>query len=381
MEMRLDFETLRLDPQSHARRGRLRLPHGVVETPVFMPVGTAGTVKAVAPDDLRRIGAEIVLGNTYHLFLRPGHERIRALGGLHRFMAWDRPILTDSGGFQVYSLAASRKITEEGVTFRSHLDGTKHLLTPERSIEIQQALGADVIMAFDECPPAQSPRSYHEASLARTTRWAARSKAAWDPESGSHLFGIVQGGLFTDLRLRHMEELVELDLPGYALGGYSVGEPIPEMYASLAEVAHRLPAEKPRYLMGVGTPEDLVTAIGLGVDMFDCVLPTRTARNGHLYTSEGVVRIRHARHTDDPGPLDPACGCYTCSTFSRAYLRHLYVSREALAARLGSIHNLQFYVDLIAASRAAIEKGRYGEWSASWLEERRLRQREERVAS
>lgn len=370
MEMRLDFETLRLDPQSHARRGRLRLPHGVVETPVFMPVGTAGTVKAVAPDDLRRIGAEIVLGNTYHLFLRPGHERIRALGGLHRFMAWDRPILTDSGGFQVYSLAASRKITEEGVTFRSHLDGTKHLLTPERSIEIQQALGADVIMAFDECPPAQSPRSYHEASLARTTRWAARSKAAWDPESGSHLFGIVQGGLFTDLRLRHMEELVELDLPGYALGGYSVGEPIPEMYASLAEVAHRLPAEKPRYLMGVGTPEDLVIAVSRGIDMFDCVLPTRNARNGWLYTRYGDIRIRNARYRSDTRPLDESCECYTCRHFSRGYLHHLNRANEILGARLATLHNLHYYHYLMAELRAAIEAGTLSDYIARFTEER-----------
>jgi len=374
--MRFRFELLQRDPGSKARRGRLTLPHGTVETPVFMPVGTAATVKAIAPDDLERIGAQIVLGNTYHLFLRPGHERIRRLGGLHRFMAWDRPILTDSGGFQVYSLSASRKIEEEGVTFRSHIDGSLKKLTPEISIEVQQALGADVIMAFDECPPAQSSRAYHEQSMARTTRWTLRSKAAWDPESGSNLFGIVQGGLFADLRKRHAEELAALDLPGYALGGYSVGEPIPDMYESVSLSAPLLPEEKPRYLMGVGTPEDLVTCVGLGIDMFDCVLPTRTARNARLYTSEGVLHLRNARFADDPEPLDPNCRCYTCENFSRAYLRHLYLAKEILASRLASLHNLTFFCDLMAEARRQIEAGNYAAWSSRWLEERRLRLRE-----
>lgn len=375
----MKFDLIATDPGSRARRGRLTLPHGVVETPVFMPVGTAATVKAVAPDDLDRVGAEIVLGNTYHLFLRPGHERIRRLGGLHRFMAWDRPILTDSGGFQVYSLAHKRKIEEEGVTFRSHIDGSKKVLTPESSIQVQQTLGADVIMAFDECPPAQSPRRYHEASLARTTRWAKRSKAAWDPDGGSHLFGIVQGGLFADLRKSHAEELATLDLPGYALGGYSVGEPIPQMYESVAESAPHLPADKPRYLMGVGTPEDLVTCIGLGIDMFDCVLPTRTARNARLYTSEGVLALRNARWADDPEPLDPDCRCYTCQNFSRAYLRHLFLAKEAVVVRLASIHNLTYYLDLVRQARAAIEEERYAAWSRAWLEDRRLRMSEMRA--
>ena len=367
------FELLRTDPASAARRGRLHLPHGVVETPIFMPVGTAASVTAIAPDDLERIGAQIVLSNTYHLFLRPGHELVKRRGGLHPFMAWPRPILTDSGGFQVYSLSEARKIAEEGVTFRSHLDGSARFIGPETSMEIQQALGADVIMAFDECPPAKSDRAYLEPSLARTTRWAHRCKAAWNPDGPSNLFGIVQGGLFPDLRQRHAEEICALDLPGYALGGYSVGESIPEMYASVAEAAPNLPAEKPRYLMGVGTPEDLVTCVGLGIDMFDCVLPTRTARNGRLYTSEGVLSIKAARFAEDDRPLDPACRCYTCRTFSRAYLRHLFVAQELLSFRLNSLPNLTFFLDLMATVRAKIEAGEYAAWSKAWLAERAAR--------
>lgn len=374
--MALQFELLTTDPGSAARRGRLTLPHGVVETPIFMPVGTAASVKAIAPDDLERIGAQIILSNTYHLFLRPGHELVKRHGGLHRFMSWPRPILTDSGGFQVYSLAEARKISEEGVVFRSHIDGSQRMLSPEISIEVQEALGADIIMAFDECPPAGSERSYFEQSLARTTRWAKRCKEAWHPDGPSSLFGIVQGGLHEDLRRRHAEEICSLDLPGYALGGYSVGEPIPEMYASVATSAPLLPADKPRYLMGVGTPEDLVTCVGYGVDMFDCVLPTRTARNARLYTSEGIVNIKNARYADDPGPLDPACRCYTCWNFSRAYLRHLYNAGELLAYRLNTLHNLTFFLDLMAEVRRAIEEGRYAAWSKAWLEERALRMRE-----
>lgn len=374
--MALSFELLATDPHSAARRGRLHLPHGVVETPIFMPVGTAASVKSIAPDDLDRMNAQIILGNTYHLFLRPGHELVKRHGGLHGFMSWNKPVLTDSGGFQVYSLAASRKISEEGVVFRSHLDGSKRMISPEISIEIQQALGADVIMAFDECPPAGSERGYFERSLDRTTRWAHRCKAAWDPEGPSSLFGIVQGGLHKDLRQRHAEEICSLDLPGYALGGYSVGEPIPAMYASVAEAAPMLPGDKPRYLMGVGTPEDLITCVGLGVDMFDCVLPTRTARNARLYTSEGIVNIKNARFADDPAPLDPACGCYTCQNFSRAYLRHLYNAQEILSYRLNSIHNLTFFLDLMDTARRMIAEGRFASWSKAWLEERALRQRE-----
>lgn len=374
--MALKFELLRKDEGSAARRGRLTLPHGVVETPIFMPVGTAASVKAIAPDDLERIGAQIILGNTYHLFLRPGHELVQRHGGLHGFMSWNKPILTDSGGFQVYSLAEARTISEEGVVFRSHIDGSKRMLSPEVSIQVQEALGADVIMAFDECPPAGSDRRYFEQSLARTTRWAQRCKDAWHPEGNSNLFGIVQGGLHEDLRKAHAEEICALDLPGYALGGYSVGEEIPAMYASVATSAPHLPEHKPRYLMGVGTPEDLVTCVGLGIDMFDCVLPTRTARNARLYTSEGIVNIKNARYADDPGPLDPQCRCYTCTSFSRAYLRHLYNAQELLAYRLNTLHNLTFFLDLMAQVRTAIEEGRYAAWSKAWLEERALRLRD-----
>ena len=379
--MALKFELLRKDEGSAARRGRLTLPHGVVETPIFMPVGTAASVKAIAPDDLERIGAQIILGNTYHLFLRPGHELVQRHGGLHGFMSWNKPILTDSGGFQVYSLAEARKISEEGVVFRSHIDGSKRMLSPEVSIQVQEALGADVIMAFDECPPAGSDRRYFEQSLARTTRWAQRCKDAWHPEGNSNLFGIVQGGLHEDLRKAHAEEICALDLPGYALGGYSVGEEIPAMYASVSTSAPLLPENKPRYLMGVGTPEDLVTCVGLGVDMFDCVLPTRTARNARLYTSEGIVNIKNARYADDPGPLDPKCRCYTCTNFSRAYLRHLYNAQELLAYRLNTLHNLTFFLDLMAQVRKAIEEGRYAAWSKAWLEERSLRLRDAKAES
>jgi len=378
--MSLSFDLLKTDPESAARRGRLTLPHGVVETPIFMPVGTAASVKAIAPDDLERIGAQIILSNTYHLFLRPGHELIQRHGGLHGFMSWDKPVLTDSGGFQVYSLAEARKISEEGVVFRSHLDGSKKLLTPEISIQVQEALGADIIMAFDECPPAGSERRYFEDSLARTTRWAQRCKDTWNAEGKSSLFGIVQGGLHPDLRKRHAEEIQAIDFPGYALGGYSVGEAIPDMYESVSLAAPHLPADKPRYLMGVGTPEDLVTCVGLGIDMFDCVLPTRTARNARLYTSEGIINIKNARYADDPAPLDPACGCYTCQTFSRAYLRHLYAAQELLAYRLNSLHNLHFFLDLMARARLAIEEGRYAAWSKAWLEERALRLREQKAS-
>ncbi len=352
-----------------ARRGRLTTPHAVVETPVFMPVGTAATVKTLAPRDLDELGARIILGNTYHLYLRPGHERIQRLGGLHRFMSWGGALLTDSGGFQVFSLGQAARgggqngslvrITEEGVEFRSHLDGAKHFLSPEKAIEIQEALGADVIMAFDECPPSKAERSYHEASLARTQRWLVRCKAAWRPEGPSALFGIAQGGLHPDLRRRAIEEAAALDLPGYALGGYAVGEEPAEMWAGVARDAPLLPREKPRYLMGVGTPQDLLAGIAAGVDMFDCVLPTRCARNGLLFTSQGRLTIRNAAFQDDERPVDPACGCSTCRTFSRAYLRHLFRSGELLGLRLNTLHNLHYFLDLMAGARRAIEEGRF----------------------
>jgi len=356
--MSVRFQLLHADAATGARRGRLHTAHGMVETPFFMPVGTQATVKAVGQDDLRALGAEIVLANTYHLMLRPGEELIRELGGLHRFMAWDRALLTDSGGFQVYSLAQNRKITEEGASFQSHLDGSRWLLTPERSIRIQEALGADVIMAFDECPPSTADRGYLEDSLSRTTRWLQRCVAAWS-RGPSALFGIVQGGVDVELRRRHLQEVCAIDLPGYALGGYSVGEQPEQMQASVAEVAPLLPADRPRYLMGVGTPVDLVDAIGAGVDMFDCVLPTRCARNGLLFTSEGRLNLRNRTHARDARPADPGCSCYTCRTHSRAYLRHLFAADELLALRLATLHNLHHYLELMRGARAAIEADRY----------------------
>ncbi len=355
------FELLHVDATTGARRGRLYTPHGTIETPIFMPVGTAGSVKAVAPDDLRTLEAQIILGNTYHLMLRPGEQLIGELGGLHRFISWERPMLTDSGGFQVYSLAEKRKITEEGATFQSHLDGAKHLLSPERSIEIQETLGADVIMAFDECPPSMSERGYLEPSLARTTRWLRRCVSAWSRRRSS-LFGIVQGGLYEDLRKRHAEEICAIDLPGYALGGYAVGEEPAQMHAGVAFSAPLLPKDKPRYLMGVGTPLDLVTCVGAGIDMFDCVMPTRNARNGFLFTSQGKLVIKHARYAKDERPLDPACHCYTCKNFSRAYLRHLFIAGELVAMRLNTLQNLQFYLALMTQAREAIEQDRYADF-------------------
>jgi len=341
-----------------ARRGRLTLPHGEVDTPQFMPVGTVASVKAIAPDDLHAIGVQLILGNTYHLMLRPGADLVQEMGGLHRFMSWDRNVLTDSGGFQVYSLAEQRKITEEGAVFRSHLDGSRHELTPEKATQIQLQLGSDILMVFDECPPSQSPRPYHEESLARTTRWARRCKETWlrNPGQGS-LFGIVQGGLFTDLRERHAAEIAELDLPGNALGGYSVGEQPQAMWDGVQASAPLLPPGKPRYLMGVGTPEDLLRCALAGIDLFDCVLPTRVARNGLLFTRQGRLQIKAARYAKDPRPPDEKCTCYTCRTFTRAYLRHLFAAQELLAFRLNSIHNLAYYLDLMRDFRAAVERG------------------------
>ena len=374
-----------LTTRGNARLGRLHTEHGALDTPVFMPVGTAATVKTLEPRDLEALGARIVLGNTYHLYLRPGHERIQRLGGLHRFMAWGGALLTDSGGFQVFSLGERGteargkgpglvSVAEEGVTFRSHLDGSKHFLSPERAIEIQEALGADVVMALDECPPALADREHHERALARTQRWLVRCRDAWQraedrkiadgaasgvPRSGCSLFGIAQGGLHADLRARAIEEAAALDLPGYALGGYAVGEQPAQMWEGVARDAPRMPAAKPRYLMGVGTPEDLLAGIAAGIDMFDCVLPTRTARNGLLFTSQGKVVIRNARYADDGRPPDPACPCYACRTFSRAYLRHLFRSGEILGLRLNTLHNLHFYLSLMADARRALEEDRF----------------------
>jgi len=345
----------------NARRGRLHTPHGIIETPVFMPVGTVGSVKALTPRDLRELGAQIILGNTYHLYLRPGHELVRERGGLHRFVGWDGAMLTDSGGFQVFSLSERRKISEEGVEFRSHLDGRKLFFSPESVMEVEMALGADVIMAFDECPPARSDRAYHESSMARTTRWLQRCRDAWRPDSGSSLFGIVQGGLHEDLRKRHVEEVCAVDLPGYALGGFAVGETPAEMHAGVAYAAPLLPRDKPRYLMGVGTLEDLVRSVEAGIDMFDCVLPTRCARNGLLFTRTGSGRmnIKNQKFARDDRPVDEACGCYTCRTFSRAYLRHLYAAQELTAYTLNTIHNLWTYARLMDDMRVAIEQDRF----------------------
>jgi queuine tRNA-ribosyltransferase len=341
-----------------ARRGKLELAHGTVDTPQFMPVGTVASVKAIAPDDLSAMGAQIILGNTYHLLLRPGPELVAELGGLHRFMSWNGAILTDSGGYQVFSLAEQRKITEEGAVFRSHLDGKKLELTPERAVQIQTQLGSDILMSFDECPPSQSDRAYHQKSLERTTRWARRCKEEWQRLAGpGDLFGIVQGGLFKDLRARHVQEIAELDLPGNALGGFSVGEEPPAMWEGVEHAAPLLPSQKPRYLMGVGTPEDLLRCALAGIDLFDCVLPTRVARNGLLFTRRGRLQIKAARYAKDPRPADEKCTCYTCRTFSRAYLRHLFAAQELLAFRLNSIHNLTFYLDLMRGLRSAIERG------------------------
>ena len=339
-----------------ARRARLTLAHGSVETPVFMPVGTYGAVKAMSPAELDEIGAQIILGNTFHLWLRPGTDVIKAHGGLHRFTGWQRPILTDSGGFQVFSLGAMRKVREEGVEFSSPVNGDKLLLTPERSMEIQRALDSDVVMAFDECTAHPATRDETASSMALSMRWAARSKAA-HADNRNALFGIVQGGMHEDLRDESTDALTSIGFDGYAIGGLSVGEPKPEMLRVLAHTAPRLPDDKPRYLMGVGTPEDLVAGVCAGIDMFDCVLPTRNARNGWLFTRHGDVRIRNARHRSDVGPVDATCGCYTCRLFSRSYLHHLQRINEILGARLATIHNLYYYTTLMAELRGAIAAG------------------------
>jgi len=339
-----------------ARRGRLTLAHGVVETPVFMPVGTYGTVKAMAPNELEELGAQIVLGNTFHLWLRPGTDVIAAHAGLHRFMGWPRPILTDSGGYQVFSLGPLRKVREEGVAFASPVDGDRLMLTPELSIEIQRALDSDIAMVFDECTAYPASRDEAAASMQLSLRWATRCKQA-HAGSRNALFGIVQGGMFEDLRDESLASLAAIGFDGYAIGGLSVGEPKEDMRRIQAHIAPRLPAGRPRYLMGVGTPEDIVEAVGAGVDMFDCVLPTRNARNGWLYTRYGDAKIRNARYRADPRPLDETCGCYACRNFSRAYLHHLQRSNEILGARLNTIHNLYYYLALLSELREAIAAG------------------------
>jgi queuine tRNA-ribosyltransferase len=349
-----------------ARLGEFHTPHGVVQTPAFMPVGTQGTVKAMRHRDLEEAGAQIILGNTYHLYLRPGDRLIARRGGLHHFIGWPRPILTDSGGYQVFSLAARRKIDEQGAEFRSHLDGSLHLLTPESATDIQARLGSDIAMVLDECLAYPATRDEAARSMERSVRWAARcrkrltdicSGAARDvgaTNPGQAQFGIVQGGVFQALRNQSADATIEVGFEGYAIGGLSVGEPVDLMYTLVADTARRLPESQPRYLMGTGTPEDLVECVARGIDMFDCVLPTRNARNGQLFTSEGRLNISNARYAEDEGPLDPACGCYTCRTHSRAYLRHLYMAKEMTAGALNTLHNLSFYLDTMRRIRDAI---------------------------
>ncbi len=360
----IGFEVLARD--GAARRGRIETAHGVIDTPVFMPVGTAGTVKAMTPAGVAATGARIVLGNTYHLMLRPGAERIATLGGLHRFMNWPHAILTDSGGFQAMSLAKLNKISEDGILFRSHLDGSPHLLTPERSVEIQQLLGADVTMALDECTPYPAPREAVERSMELSMRWAERSRRFCVERPGYGIFGIVQGGVHTDLRLRSAARLVEIGFAGYAIGGLAIGEGQATMFEILEATAPALPDDRPRYLMGVGKPADLVGAVRRGIDMFDCVLPTRSGRTAQAFTRAGALNLRNARHADDPAPLDPQCLCAACTGYSRAYLHHLARSGEILAAMLLTEHNLRYYADLMAAMRAAIETGTLADFAADF---------------
>ena len=362
------YELIKKDSRTKARRGRVNTPHGPIETPVFMPVGTAGTVKAMKPEEVRDMGAQIILGNTYHLYLRPGHEVVKAAGGLHKFMNWERAILTDSGGFQVFSLGAMRKIREEGVEFRPHIDGSKHMLSPEKSMEIQNALGSDIMMAFDECAPYPADRNYVKNSLERTTRWLKRCKEYHKNTEQQSLFGIMQGGMYKDLRKQSAEEIVELDLPGYAIGGLSVGEPKEIMYEVMDDCVDYLPADKPRYLMGVGSPDCLFEGVERGIDMFDCVLPTRIARHGMAMTSQGRVNIKNAKYERDFTPLDPNCDCYTCRNYSKAYLRHLFKSDEILSSMLMTTHNLHFLVNTMAGIRKAIEEDRFLEYKKEFYD-------------
>ena len=363
MTQPITYELIKKDARTGARRGRIHTPHGVIETPVFMPVGTQATVKAMTPDELKdMVDAKIILSNTYHLYLRPGDELVAEAGGLHKFMNWDRPILTDSGGFQVFSLADLRNITEEGVKFKSHLDGSSHFISPEKSMSIQNNLGSDIMMAFDECCPYPSTYEYTRKSMERTTRWAKRCLEAHKRKDEQGLFGIVQGGMYKDLREESAKQLVALDFPGYAVGGLSVGEPADLMYDVLEYTTPFLPENKPRYLMGVGTPDYLIEAVMRGIDMCDCVLPTRIARNGTAMTSEGKVVVRNATYERDWTPLDHNCDCYTCTHYTRAYIRHLVKCGEILGARLITIHNLRFLVRLMENVRKAIEEDRLTEF-------------------
>ncbi len=352
------FRLIKKDTSTAARTGKIITPHGEVNTPAFIPVGTVGMVKTLTPEELIDLGTEIILGNTYHLYLRPGIDVIKGLGGLHSFIHWERPILTDSGGFQIYSLSALRKITEDGVSFRSHLDGSSHFLTPEKAIEIQESLGSDIAMVLDECTPYPSTYEYTKESMELTNKWAVRCKRTKKKENQA-LFGIVQGGMYPELRKESALRLIDIGFDGYAIGGLSVGEGKNEMFEVIGSTAPLLPEDKPRYLMGVGTPEDILEAISMGMDIFDCVMPTRNARNGTLFTRNGKLIIKNAQYKMDENPIDKDCLCYTCKNFSRAYLRHLFMTEGLLALRLNTIHNLYFYLNLVGEARKAIEEGRF----------------------
>ncbi len=355
--MAFHFKIFGKDPMTQARLGRVETSHGSFSTPAFLPVGTQGTVKSLTPEELLAVGVEAILGNTYHLYLRPGHETIGRLGGLHPFIHWEKPILTDSGGYQIFSLGDLRKISEEGVTFQSHLDGSLHFLSPERVIEIQKTLGSDIAMVLDECIPYPSPYEYVKSSTRRTTRWAERGLRTKQEEDPA-LFAIVQGGMYPDLREESARNLAQMDFHGFAIGGLSVGEPKPVMMEILEGTLPLLPEKAPRYLMGVGTPEDILDAVVLGIDFFDCVLPTRNARNGTLFTSHGKLSIKQARYAEDKNPIDEQCSCYTCRHYSRAYLRHLYMAKEILSSRLNTIHNLFYYMNFLKEIREAIQRGK-----------------------
>ena len=368
MKHAVTYELIKKDSRTRARRGVVHTPHGDIQTPVFMPVGTQATVKGMRPEQVKKLGAEIILSNTYHLYLRPGHDIVREAGGLHKFMNWDRAILTDSGGFQVFSLGQMRKITEEGVKFRSHIDGSAHLLTPEKSIEIQNSLGSDIMMAFDECIPYPSDWHYVKNSVERTTRWLKRCKDYHQDWERQSLFGIMQGGMYKDLRKLSAEQIVEMDLPGYSIGGLSVGEPKEIMLEVLDDCADYLPENKPRYLMGVGSPDYLFEGVERGIDMFDCVLPTRIARHGLAMTSHGRVQIKNAKYARDWEPLDPECDCYTCRNYSKAYLRHLFKADELLSHMLITNHNLHFLVNMMKNIRTAIEEDRFLEYKKEFYD-------------
>lgn len=371
MKPAITYELLHECKQTGARRGVVHTPHGDIQTPIFMPVGTQATVKSLTPEELKEeIEAQIILSNTYHLYLRPGHDIVKEAGGLHNFMKWDRPILTDCGGFQVFSLSDLRTITEDGVEFRSHLDGSKHFFSPEKVMEIEEALGADIIMSFDECVEYPATHEYTENSMERTTRWAIRCKEAHKNTEKQGLFGIIQGGFYEDLREKSVKDLIDLDLPGYAIGGISVGEPKEEFLRILRHTTPLMPKDKPRYLMGVGTPEDLIENIERGVDMFDCVMPTRNARNGTLFTSFGRLNIKKAEFKEDIKPIDETCSCYTCKNFTRAYLNHLLRAGEITYFRLASIHNIYYYLDLMKQAREAILKDNWIEFKKDFYAKR-----------